>query len=63
MEPMDKYARRLARRIIGNDLSLCDGCLEYKSKAGDRLVADHKIPRRVAEDAVLFVRAEIRDRR
>ena len=62
MEPLDKYARRVARQIIGGDPGLIDGCLAGKSKAGDRLVADYKIPRGVAEDAVLAVRAEIGDR-
>ena len=61
MEPLDSYARRIARQIVSNDLT-CDGCLEGKSKAGDRLVSEYKIPRLVAEDAVLVVRAEIEGR-
>ena len=59
MEPLDSYARRIARQIVSNDLSQCDGCLDGKSNAGDRLVSEYKIPRLVAEDAVLVVRAEI----
>ena len=63
MEPLDSYARDIARQIIKDDPSLCDEHDFRKSQAVERMVAEYKIPRGMAAGAIRDVCWEIKYRR